>query len=139
MTELKRILAIDYGEKRIGIALSDPLGILASPLCVLENNEKALEKLLMLFTEHNVYQIVLGFPLKEDGSDTHSTALVKQFKAAIEKMSSIPVAYVDERYSSSIASERVRQSVSKKMKRRDKGLIDMNAAVVILEDYLNSR
>ncbi len=134
----ERILAIDYGEKRIGIAISDPLKIFAIPLITIENNNKFWEKFLSLFNEYNIVQIVLGYPLKEDGTKSKITLKVEEFKKKLKNKVKQPIEFVDERYSSSIATEQIIESVKSKKKRRDKSLIDKNAAAVILNDFLNN-
>ena len=136
--EIERILAIDYGEKRIGFAISDPLKIFAIPLVTLENDSALLNKIKKLFEEYNFTEIIIGYPLKEDGSKTKLTDDVEKFKIEIENQFKIPVQFVDERYSSAIAWEHIKTSVSSKKKRKDKSLIDRKAAAVILEDYLKT-
>lgn len=133
----ERILAIDYGEKRIGFAVTDPLNMFGYPLATVPNDKNFLIELFKVITEFSVVKIILGYPLKESGSESTSSKAVLKFKEEIEKRTSLQIELVDERYSSSIAMERIIQSVSSKKKRRDKSLLDKNAAAVILEDYLN--
>ena len=134
----ERILAIDYGTKRIGIAVTDPLNIFAYPLITLPNDLKFLEKLKKIIEEYHIVKIILGYPLKESGDESASSLSVLKFQTELENKIGLPVELIDERYSSSIARERIIQSVSSKKKRRDKSLLDKNAAAVILEDYLNT-
>ena len=134
----ERILSVDFGEKRIGIAISDPLKMFAIPLITIENNNLFFNKLKEIIEEYNFVKIVLGYPLKEDGTKTILTDKVEEFKTKLEKQFKIEVIYVDERYSSSIAWEQIKVSVKSKKKRRDKSLIDKNAAAVILEDFLST-
>lgn len=134
-----RTLAIDFGEKRIGLAVTDPLNIFAYPLSTLQNDSKFWNSLSKIISEYSVVKIVLGYPLKESGEQSSSTKMVVTFKEELEKRISIPVELVDERYSSDIAKQRIIASVSSKKKRRDKSLLDKNAAAVILEDYLNAQ
>ena len=136
--EIERILAIDYGEKRIGFAISDPLKIFAIPLVTLENDHALLNKIKKMFDEYNFTEIIIGYPLKEDGTKTKLTEDVKKFKIVVENQFKIPVEFVDERYSSAIAWEHIKTSVNSKKKRKDKSLIDRKAAAVILEDYLKT-
>ncbi|MBK8945681.1 MAG: Holliday junction resolvase RuvX [Ignavibacteriae bacterium] len=136
--EIERILAIDYGEKRVGLAISDPLKIFAIPLITLENNKDFFDNLKKIFSKYNFISTVLGYPLKEDGTKTKLTETVEKFKTEIEKLFNIKVVFIDERYSSSIAWEQIKTSVVSKKKRKDKSLIDKNAAAVILEDYLST-
>ena len=134
----ERILGIDYGTKRIGLAVTDPLNIFAYPLITLPNDLKFIEQLKKIIDEYHVVKIILGYPLKESGDESASSQSVLKFKSELENKISLPVELIDERYSSSIAQERIIQSVSSKKKRRDKSLLDKNAAAVILEDYLNT-
>lgn len=134
----ERILAIDFGEKRIGIAITDPLKIFAYPLTTLNNDNKFITSLKEIINQYSVAKIILGIPLREDGSETVISRKVMHFKMAVEKELNIEIELVDERYSSSIAKDRIIESVVSKKKRRDKTLLDKNAAAVILEDWLKS-
>jgi putative holliday junction resolvase len=138
LTEIKRIIAIDYGEKRVGIAITDPLRLFAYPLVTLKNDDTLLQNINMLLNEYDCEMIILGFPLKESGEHSTSTKMVLEFKEKLSKTTALPIEYVDERYSSSIAQQRIIESVPSKKKRRDKSLVDKNAASIILEDYLSS-
>jgi len=134
----ERILAIDHGTKRIGLAITDPLSIFAYPLITLPNDPKFIVQLKKIIDEYHIVKIILGYPLKESGDESTSSLSVLKFKTELENKIGLPVELIDERYSSSIARERIIQSVSSKKKRRDKSLLDKNAAAVILEDYLNT-
>ncbi len=134
-----RLLGIDFGLKRIGLALTDPLMTFAYPYKTISNAPKMWDDISRVIREQNIIKIVLGFPLKESGERGEVSKEVEKFKAELEKREKIEVILIDERYSSSIAQERIMESVSKKSKRRDKGLVDMNAAAVILQDYLESQ
>lgn len=134
--EYLRILAIDYGIKRVGFAITDPLRLFAYPLMTINRDKYFWNKFEQLFRDYQIEIIVLGYPLKEDGSRSSSTELIEKFKTELEKRKAIKIELVDERYSSSIAKERILESVPSKKKRRNKNLVDMNAAAVILQDYL---
>ncbi|MCX6168180.1 MAG: Holliday junction resolvase RuvX [Ignavibacteriales bacterium] len=134
----QRILAIDFGEKRIGFAITDPMNIFGYPLVTVPNDKKFWNELSKVILEYKVVKIILGYPLKESGSESTSSKAVLKFKEELEKRITLPIELVDERYSSSIARDRIIESVSSKKKRRDKSLLDKNAAAVMLEDYLNS-
>ncbi|MBI1939014.1 MAG: Holliday junction resolvase RuvX [Ignavibacteriales bacterium] len=134
--EEKRILAIDYGEKRIGIAITDPLNMFAYPLTTLENDSKFMAKMKEIVNEYNVVNIIVGNPLKESGEKSRIAEMIKNFTEEIKNHLGLPVELVDERYSSEIAKQRIIESVPSKKKRRDKTLLDKNAAAVLLEDYL---
>ena len=133
---MARILAIDYGIKRVGFAITDPLRLFAYPLMTINRDKYFWDKFEQLFKDYQIELIVLGYPLREDGSRSSSTELIEKFKTELEKRKSIKIELVDERYSSSIAKERILESVPSKKKRRNKSLVDMNAAAVILQDYL---
>lgn len=133
----QRIMAIDYGERRVGLALCDPLRIFAYPFKTILNDANFRTNLLKLIKENSVCLILLGYPLKENGMKTDITEIVEKFKAELEALCSLPVILRDERYTSAIAKERIIESVTSKKKRRDKGLLDKNAACIILQDYLD--
>ncbi len=136
---MQRIMAVDFGLKRIGIALTDPLLTFAYPYKTITNDVKTLSVIADIIKELGVSKLILGLPLNSDGTEKEITRSVKKFGEQLEKISGIKPEYIDERYSSSIAQERIINSVTKKSKRRDKGLVDMNAAAVILEDYLREQ
>jgi putative Holliday junction resolvase len=133
-----RILAIDYGAKRVGLALSDPMKIIASPFDTYLNDTKLKGKIISLIEVKNVEKIVVGYPLNGNGSKTVLSDIITNFANEISDLSGVEVELYDERFSSSIAGERIILSVSKKSKRRDKSLVDKFAAAVILEDYLKT-
>lgn len=136
--EEARILAIDYGEKRIGIAITDPLKLFAYPLTTINNDSGFMKNLKAVLDQYKVIKILIGNPVKEDGSEARIFSQIIILKNEIETKFNIPIEIVDERYSSEIAKQRIIESVKSKKKRRDKSLIDKNAAAVILEDYLRS-
>lgn len=132
-----RILSIDYGEKRIGIAVTDPLRLFAQPLVTLPNDKNLWQNLSEILKEYKVTLILLGYPLKENGEKSSVADKVESFCEGLKKRTKIEILYRDERYSSGIATQRIIETVKSKKKRRDKSLIDKTAAAVILEDYLN--
>ena len=136
--EQKRIVAIDYGKKRIGIAITDPLRFFAQPLTTLLNDHTFWNSLRDLLSAYEIEEFVVGYPLKESGDKGELTKDIDQFVKTVQKYYKVPVVLTDERYSSGIAQERILESVTSKKKRRDKGLIDKNAAAVILEDYMKT-
>ena len=138
MIEQKRLLGIDYGAKRVGIAITDPLRMFAYGLTTINNDKNFWKNLEKLFVDYDVETIVLGYPLKESGAKSSSTELIEQFHSELEKRVKLPIVLVDERYSSVIAQQQILESVPSKKKRRDKGLVDKNAAAIILKDYLDS-
>lgn len=136
---LSRYLAIDFGLKRIGLALSDPLFIFAYAFKTIRNNDSLLHEIRKIVKEKNIVKIILGNPLREDGTASKLSGIIEDFRKKLESEIKIEVMLFDERYSSMIAKEKVIESVSKKSKRRDKGLLDSNSAAVILQEFLDQR
>lgn len=136
---MARILCIDYGGKRTGIAVTDPLQIIATALTTIDTKE-LIPFLKKYFSTEQVELILIGEPLNLDDSATHATPLVK---AAIQKLKkefpSIPVQTVDERYTSKMASRALVEMGMKKKDRRVKGNIDQVAAAIMLQEYLQSK
>ncbi len=132
----ERILAIDFGEKRIGIAVTDPMNIFAYPLITLQNDNSFLTRLKNIIDEYNVVKVLIGNPIRESGGESSILKLIIEMKEKIENKFCLPVELIDERYSSEIARQRILETVVSKKKRRDKSLLDKNSAAVILEDYL---
>ncbi len=130
-----RILAIDYGAKRTGLAVTDPLQIIVSPLIGLDT--KDLKRYLKQYlANEKVQTIILGLPLHSDGTPTQLMGPLNTFKAWIENELAIPVEWHEESFTSQKAAEIIRKSGAKQKKRRDKKLLDMVSAVVILQEYL---
>lgn len=133
----ERVLAIDYGTKRIGLALSDPLKIFAYPYLTVSNDNKLFPTLANLIKEQGISEIVVGYPLKENGEKSSSTLEVEKFVDELKKRISTNIVFRDERYTSEMAKQNILQSVTKKKKRQDKGLVDRNAACIFLQEYLD--
>jgi len=131
----QRILSIDYGEKRIGIALSDPLFTFAYSFKTLINDKKFWRNIAEIIDEKKIVKVILGLPNKDKNKEL--TEKISKFKNEIERRFKLEVIFWDEEYTSVIAQERIIESVTKKKKRQDKGLIDRNSAAVILQEYLN--
>ncbi len=132
-----RVLAIDYGRRRIGLALSDPLGLTAQPLATLErtNRRNDLRRLGEIVRQHGVRRIVVGHPLNLNGTAGEMAAEAGQFAARIEKQLRLPVELADERLSSWEAEQMLAAERTVSGKRRGGG-VDHLAAAVILRDYL---
>ncbi|MBK8610549.1 MAG: Holliday junction resolvase RuvX [Chitinophagaceae bacterium] len=134
---MARILSIDYGGKRTGIAVTDPLQIIATGLETIDSRE-LIPWLTNYFQKEEVELIIIGLPKNWDESDTHGTPLVK---AAIKKIQkefpTMPLKTVDERYSSKMAKDAMLEMGMKKKDRRDKKNVDLIAATIILQEYLN--
>lgn len=132
----KRILAIDYGRKRIGLALSDPFKFFAYPFETLLNDNKFLNKLKNIIKEKSIEKIILGNPIKENGTPSILNSEILELKNYLENEFHLKVILWDERYTSKEAHQIIIQTVTKKSKRKEKGLIDRNAAAIILREYL---
>ncbi len=137
--EKERILGIDFGTVRIGLAITDPLRMFAYPLTTISNDSKLWSKLKEIQKEYKIKEVVLGYPLKENGESSESTIAVEKFKNQLEDKLKVTVHLIDERYTSEIAKERILATTVSRKKRRDKSLIDKHAAAIILEDYLNEK
>ncbi len=134
---MARILSIDYGKKRTGLAVTDPLQIIATGLCTVET-PKLLAFLKDYFIKETVELIIIGMPANLDDTDTHATPIVKNFIRQLQKnFPAIPVKEMDERFTSKLASQAMLQMGLKKMQRRNKALIDEIAATMMLQEYLN--
>ena len=131
-------MGIDYGTKRTGIAVTDPLQIIASGLTTIPTAE-VFDFLSAYFREEEVEKVVVGEPLYPDGNPAQIAHLVKGFVNKLRKMfPSIEVVLHDERFTSEAAKSIILQSGIGKKKRRDKSLVDRISAALILEDYLKS-
>jgi putative holliday junction resolvase len=135
---MARILALDYGLKRTGIAVTDPLQIIATGLRTVETPQ-LFNFLKEYFSKETVELILIGEPKNLDDSDTHATAAVHKTVARLKKeFPSIPVQMVDERYSSKMASRAMIDMGLRKKQRQNKALVDEIAATIILQEYLQS-
>ena len=133
---MPRILSIDYGLKRTGLAVTDPFKIIANGLTTVDSKE-LIPFLKKYFSQETVELIIIGDPKNLDDSDTHATPLVKKCIQELQKnFPQIPVKKVDERYTSKLAVQSMVQSGMKKKDRRNKALIDEIAATILLQEYL---
>lgn len=134
---MPKAIGIDFGLKRTGIAITDESRIIASPLDVVESS-KLMDYLIQLTSREKIELFVLGYPTRQDGSDSHITENVRILKMEIEKtFPTIQVVFQDERFSSS-ESKRVIHSVGNKKQQKNKGLVDKISAAIILQDYLRN-
>lgn len=135
---MARILSIDYGAKRTGIAVTDPLKIIATGLTTVDTRQM-IPFLKDYFAKEVVELIVIGEPKNWDDSDTHATALVEKFIRELQKQfPQMPIQKVDERYTSKMAKDAMLEMGLKKKARRNKALVDEIAASIILQEYLRS-
>lgn len=136
---MARLLAIDYGTKRTGIAVTDPLGIIASPLETVET--KQLERFLAdYFSREEVSTIVVGHPRQMNGQPSETMRFIQPLMGRLRHAypDKAVVAY-DERFTSVLAQRTIRESGIGKMARRDKSLVDKVSAAIILQDYMSSQ
>lgn len=134
-----RIIAIDYGTKRVGLAVTDPLQIIASALDTIHSKD-IIAYLKTYEVNEGIESFVLGMPKKLDGTPTNATPLVKQFHRLLKKnFPGKPVYLHDERYTSKMALDAMIAGGVKKKDRREKGNIDKVSATIILQSYLESK
>ncbi len=135
-----RILGIDFGERRIGLALSDPTGTIASPLPTLARRagkRPPIKALAEIVAENHVEAIVMGLPLSPAGNETEWCAEIRRVGALLEDRTGLGVHYVDERMTSVQAERAVRSLGLPKRERERKERIDAAAAVLILQRWLD--
>jgi putative holliday junction resolvase len=137
-----RVLALDIGDKRIGVAVSDPLGMLARPLLVLENegDEAAVQGILKLVEENQAERIIVGLPLAPDGGLGLQAEKIKSLAEKLREGTKVPLEYRDERGSTAEAKNILgMQGKLKKGSFEKKGAYDAISAAVILQGYLNEK
>ena len=134
-----RILSIDYGKKRTGLAVSDPLQLIAGGLATVATHD-LYDYLLQYVAREQVERIVIGEPRQPNGQPSENLARVQQFVNRWRKqMPQIPIDYYDERFTSVLAHQTMRDAGLHKKARQDKALVDEISATIILEDYMRSR
>ncbi len=134
-----RSLGLDIGDKRIGVALSDSDGILASPLTIVERSDErqALEAIINIINQHQVKQIVVGLPRSMNGSTGKQAEKVQAFVQRLSSLTEVPIEFRDERLTT-VSARRLMQAASTKKTRR-KVRDDAIAAALILQGYLDER
>jgi len=136
---MSRIISIDYGGKRTGLAVTDPLQIIATGLDTVATKE-LWEYLQSYISQEEVSEIIMGEPRHKDGNPTHLTPEIHKFAEKLnKKYPDIPITFVDESFSSVRAKEIILKSGAKKKKRRDKALVDKISAVLLLQEYLEKK
>lgn len=134
----KRILGIDFGLKRTGIAITDENNIIASGLTTVDSRE-LMDFLIKTVEEKNIGTIALGEPKRLNMEDSHSSENVRLFRQALEKQfPEVKIVMVDERFTSKIAMQSLISSGISKKKRQNKALIDEVSATIILQSYMSS-
>ncbi len=135
---LARFLAVDYGRKRIGLAISDPLGMIASPAGFIERREgkrPPITKIVARATELDAQGYLIGLPLDGEGNETPWTAEVRALGAEIAKRTGMPVRFLDERFTTAVALRTVKEMGESTRGR--KGDVDSLAATILLQRALN--
>lgn len=132
-------LSIDYGKKRVGLALSDPTKIFSYPFKTITNDKNIFLILQSIIKEKNIEKIILGNPLSDSGAASKIFDEILAFKKKLEIFFKGEIILWDESYSSEIAKELIVLSVPKKSKRRQKGIIDKNAAAIFLQEYIDNQ
>jgi len=132
-----RIIGLDWGEARIGISVSDPLGITAQPLLSLENNKSFIGKLKEIIRKYDADEIVVGYPRQMNGKAGISAAKVDEFCKTIKDEFPINITLWDERLTTKIAQQALAESGASR--KRKKSFIDASAAGIILQNYMDSR
>ncbi|MFC6103247.1 Holliday junction resolvase RuvX [Olivibacter domesticus] len=134
-----RIMAFDYGTKRIGIAVTDPLQIIATALTTIHPNQ-VIQYIKDYLQKEAVETFVVGMPKQLDGTASQSAMHVKGFIRTLKKtFPTIEAVEVDERFTSKMASATIAQSGLKRSKRQEKGLVDTISAVIILQSYMEGK
>ena len=136
---MSRILAIDYGIKRTGIAVTDELQIIASGLTTIPS-ETAIAFLIDYFSKENVSKVIIGEPKQMNGDPSESTPIIEKFVTAFKTaFPEMQIVRVDERFTSKMAFKTMIDSGLKKKQRQNKGLVDEIAATILLQDYLTRK
>ena len=136
--ELARFMGVDYGEKRVGLAISDPLGMIASPAGFIARRagkRPPIAEIVRRAEELEARGFVLGLPLDGDGNETEWTAEVRRVGSELEKRTRLPVRYMDERFSTSASLRAIREMDGSTRGR--KGDVDSMAASILLQQALN--
>jgi putative Holliday junction resolvase len=133
-----RIIGLDYGEKRIGVAVSDETGMISQPVAVVvrQNRRKDLEAITALVKKYSPEQIVIGYPVRLDGAEGIQCQKVNRFAAILASHLQLPIVRWDETFSTKEAEEILMHSNMKRDKRKE--VVDKLAASIILQDYLKS-
>ncbi len=137
----ERLLGIDYGDARIGTAISDPLGITARGLETINwngrDNTWAVDRLVAIITDFKITTVVMGLPRRTDGKASESAAKAQALAEELIERTGCPVVYRDERYTTVLASRVLRETGVRGARR--KAVVDQVAAEIILQEYLESR
>jgi putative Holliday junction resolvase len=136
---MARLIALDIGDRRIGVAVCDEAGLLARPLTTITraSRREDFERIVRLVAEHQAVRVIAGYPLSLSGEQGAQALRVRRYAAALAAALSVPVELWDERYTTVEATERLRESGRRRP--RDRGQLDAAAAAIILQDYLDAQ
>jgi putative Holliday junction resolvase len=136
---MPRIMAFDYGSKRTGVAVTDPLQLIATGLQTVESG-RIIDFLKKYLATENIEKFIIGEPKRLNNEPSQSTEQVKMFIRLLDKhFPDIPKITIDERFTSKMASAAISKSGMSKRKRQNKALIDQTSAVILLQDYMQMR
>ncbi len=137
-SEYTRYLGVDYGSVRIGLALSDPLKIIATGYTTILNDERCLDKIVSIIAEQNVEKIIVGKPLNLKGEMGSKAEEVLEFIKRLQVRTPVSIEQIDERFTSVMAQRSiVSMGTSKKQRRQNKGKVDEVASAILLQGYLD--
>lgn len=140
MDDQHPVLGIDHGEARIGLAITDPVGIMAHPLETIHQAQtEPISRILQLIAQRNIKQLVIGLPLRMDGSEGTSAQKIRTFAEELRQAlaTPLPIHFTDERLTTASAAEKLR--AAGKNAKKQKAIIDQAAAVEILNDWLSQQ
>lgn len=136
---MSRVLAIDYGSRRVGLAVTDPQQLIATPLDTISPGE-LMDYLKAYMQKEPVEKIIIGYPLRTDGTSTHATPYVKELLGKLsQEFPQLALQTVDERYTSKMAQRSLLESGAKKKSRARKENLDQISATLILQSYLEAK
>jgi putative holliday junction resolvase len=139
MFEENRILGIDYGGKRVGVAMSDPMCIIASGIGVLSNDQNLIQKIIDILNKYKPREIVIGLPVSLSGQSHDLTKAVMEFTDKLKLKTSTPIIHWDERFTSKIAQDTLISVGLNKKKRQQKERLDEISAILILQGYIDCK
>lgn len=136
---MSRILSIDYGKRRTGLAVTDPLQIIAGGLCTVDTPQ-LMAYLTQYMQREEVERIVIGLPTQPNGQPSENQARVREFTGRLKKaFPELDVVFWDERFTSVLAHQTMLESGISRKRRQDKALVDEISATIILQSYMESR
>lgn len=132
----KKICAIDYGEKKVGLASTDIFHISFNPICTLPNDNKLIDNIINILITYQIDLCIIGFPIRKDNSITHLHEQILEFKANLETKIEIPFFLYDETLTTKEAKQNLINSGIPQKKRRDKKNLDKFAAMILLKNFI---